>query len=39
MMAEERGSTKIEQVSDDEAREHLKATYVDSEAAGRFLTR
>jgi len=35
-MAEEKGRTEIEQVSDDEARTHLKETYADPDAAGRF---
>jgi hypothetical protein len=34
-MAEDKGN-ELEQVSDDEARSHLKETYADPEAAGRF---
>ena len=34
-MAEGKGN-ELEQVSDDEARSHLKETYADPEAAGRF---
>lgn len=35
-MAQEKGRMEIEQVSDDDARSHLKETYADPEAAGRF---
>ena len=34
-MADDKGN-ELEQVSDDEARSHLKETYADPEAAGRF---
>lgn len=35
-MARDKGSTEIEHVSEDEGRAHLKETYADPEAAGRF---
>jgi hypothetical protein len=35
-MAEQKGRMEIEQISDDEARQHLKETYADPEGAGRF---
>jgi hypothetical protein len=35
-MAEDKGKNELEQVSDDEVRAHLKETYADPEAAGRF---
>jgi hypothetical protein len=35
-MSEQRGPMEIEQISDEDARAHLKETYADPEAAGRF---
>lgn len=35
-MAQEKGTTEIERVSEDEARAQLKEIYADPEAAGRF---
>jgi len=35
-MAEQQGSSEFERVSEDQFREHLKETYADPEAAGRF---
>jgi hypothetical protein len=35
-MADDRNKMEIRQISDDEARSHLKETYADPEAAGRF---
>jgi hypothetical protein len=35
-MAEEKGRMEIEQVSDDQARQHLAETYANPEVAGRF---
>lgn len=35
-MAEKRGTSEIEELSDEQAREQLKKTYADADAAGRF---
>ncbi len=35
-MAEKKGSMEIEHISEEDARAHLKETYADPEAAGRF---
>jgi len=35
-MPEKRGGSEIEQISHEEARDYLKGTYADPEAAGRF---
>lgn len=35
-MADDKGTMEIAEISDEEARGHLKETYTDAEAAGRF---